>query len=280
MKSSLLESAALKVLPTTGRENNISHVTVSLKNPFSAPLRIKKISSSVASHGITLGTIDTDTDFESVPNSITQSPELNFNMNFDPAALFTVTRVLAVEAGLDPAPIDAIVRLGEIQYLNVAVDQPPPDRRQDANLFTSVDSSNLYLNLIVGLHSDFDLPSYVQAAFKKLRSDVQLTSDVIIGMVFGELSVLGAELSAGDYETTLQFAQTGVPTSTDDSLDLILPILAQPIITKIVAGAGLGFVIAMFLRFFYSFPSSLDTVLISNPKQSAFCESLVDHDKQ
>ena len=99
-------------------------------------------------------------------------------------------------------------------------------------------------------------------------------------MVFGELSVLGAELSAGDYETTLQFAQTGVPTSTDDSLDLILPILAQPIITKIVAGAGLGFVIAMFLRFFYSFPSSLDTVLISNPKQSAFCESLVDHDKQ
>jgi len=136
LKASLLESAVLKVLPTTGRENNISHVTVSLRNPFSAPLRIKKISSSVASHGITLGTIDTDTDFESVPNSITQSPELNFNMNFDPAALFTVTRVLAVEAGLDPAPIDAIVRLGGIRYLSVSVDQPPPGRRQDASLFT------------------------------------------------------------------------------------------------------------------------------------------------
>jgi len=73
----------------------------------------------------------------------------------------------------------------------------------------------------------------------------------MIGMIFfGELMVLEAELFGGDYETTLQFAQTDVPTSTDDSLDLILPILAQPIIMKIVAGAGLGFVLAMFLRFF------------------------------
>ena len=142
-----------------------------------------------------MGTIDTDTDFESVPNSITQSPELNFNMNFDPAALFTVTRVLAVEAGLDPAPIDAIVRLGGIQYLSVSVDQPPPGRRQDASLFTLVDSSNLYINLIIGLHSDFDLPSYVQAAFKKLQSDVQITSDVMIGIFFfGELMVPEAEI--------------------------------------------------------------------------------------
>ena len=69
-------------------------------------------------------------------------------------------------------------------------------------------------------------------------------------MIFGELVVLDAELLGGDYETTLQFAQTGVPTSTDDSLDFILPILAQPIITNVVAGAGLGFVIVVFLRFF------------------------------
>jgi len=197
-----------------------------------------------------LGTIDTDTDFESVPNSITQSPELNCNINLDPAALFTVTRVLAVEAGLNPAPIDAIVRLAGYQYQSVSADQPPPGRRQDASLFTLVDSSNLYLNLIVGLHSDFDLPSYIKTAFKKLSADVQVTSDVIIGMIFGELVVLDAELLGGDYETTLQFAQTGVPTSIDDSLDFILPILAQPIITKVITGAGLGFVIAMFLRFF------------------------------
>jgi len=184
LEGSLLESAVLKVLPTTGRQNNITHVTVSLRNPFSASLRIKKITSFVTSHGILLGTIDTDTDFESVPNSITQSPELNCNINLDSAALFTVTRVLAVEAGLDPAPIDAIVKLAGYQYSSVPADQPPPDRRQDASLFTLVDSSNLYLNLIVGLHSDFDLPSYIKTAFKKLRADVQITSDVIIGMIF------------------------------------------------------------------------------------------------
>lgn len=54
-------------------------------------------------------------------------------MNFDPAALFTVTRALAVEAGLDPAPLDGIVQLGGIQYLNIA--NQPPVKRQDASVF-------------------------------------------------------------------------------------------------------------------------------------------------
>ncbi|KAF5351977.1 hypothetical protein D9756_007389 [Leucocoprinus leucothites] len=224
LKTDLLGSAALKVLTTTGRENNISHVTVSLNNPFTAPLRITRISSNVTSHGIPLGTIETDTDFESAPHSTTQSPELNLNMNFDPAALFTVTRALAVEAGLDPAPLDGIVQLGGIQYLSTSTDQPPV-RRQDASVFRG-----------------FDLPTFVQTAFKKLQSDVQLVTDVTIG----------------DYKTTLQFTQTGVPTSTDDSLNLILPVLAQPIVTKIVAGAGLG----------------VNTVLISDPKQDAFATHL------
>lgn len=235
-----------------------------------------KISSSVTSHGIPLGTIETDTDFESVPNSITQSPELNFNMNFDRAALFTITRVLAVEAGLDPAPLDGIVRLGGIQYLSV--DQPPA-KRQAANLFTLVYSFNLSFSLIVELHSDFELSTYVRTAFKKLRSDVQLTSDVMIGMThLDDLVVLIAQFLRGDYKTTLQFAQTGVPTSTDDSLDLILPILAQPIVTKIVAGTGLGFVTLVIMCLFTHYLLSIDTVLISDPKQDTFGEHLIDHD--
>lgn len=150
MKTSLLESAALKgmtkrcmsgrlltfyppVLPTTGRENNISHVTVSLSNPFTAPLHITRISSSVTSHGIPLGAIETTTDFRAAPHSVTESPELELNMNFDPAALFTVTRALAVEAGLDPAPLDGIVQLGGIQYLTTT--GQPPVKRQDAGVF-------------------------------------------------------------------------------------------------------------------------------------------------
>jgi hypothetical protein len=144
LKTNLLESAALTVLPTTGRENNISHVTVSLNNPFTAPLRITKISSTVSSHGIPLGVIETDTDFESAPHSTTQSPVLNLDMNFSPAALFTVTRALAVEAGLDPAPLDGIVQLGGIQYLSISSDQPPV-RRQDASVFKFV---LFYLNAL------------------------------------------------------------------------------------------------------------------------------------
>ncbi|KAF8160985.1 hypothetical protein B0H34DRAFT_699004 [Crassisporium funariophilum] len=219
LKTDLLNSAALQILPTTGTENNISHVTVTLANPFSAPLRITKVTSTVTSFGIPLGTISQDTDFSSAPKSTTESPQLNLNMNFDPAALFTVTRALAVEAGLDPAPLDGIVQLGGIQYLHINQNTPPTKRQ--ANLFKG-----------------FDLTSFVGTAFKKLKSDVQLSTDVTIG----------------EYKTTLQFTQTGVPTATDETLNLILPILAQPIVQKIVGGSGLG----------------LDTVLIMNPEQNAF----------
>jgi len=61
-------------------------------------------------------------------------------------------------------------------------------------------------------------------------------------------------MSPGDYKTTLDFSQPGVPTATDNSLDFILPVLAAPIVQKIVGGASLG----------------LDTVLILNPEQNAF----------
>jgi len=105
------------VLPTTG-QNNISHVQVTLNNPFTPDLHITHINSTVSSFGILLGTIDTATDFYVPGNSSAESPVLNFNMNSDPAALFTVTRDLAVEAGLDVAPLDAIVSLGGYQYLS------------------------------------------------------------------------------------------------------------------------------------------------------------------
>ncbi|KAF9047294.1 hypothetical protein BJ165DRAFT_1464966 [Panaeolus papilionaceus] len=219
LKTNLLNSAALTILPTTGKENNISHVTVSLDNPFSAPLEITKVSSTVSAFGISLGTIDQETSFRSAPNSTTKSPELNLNMNFDPDALFTVTRALAVEAGLDAAPLDAIVQLGGFHYLSTT-NAPVPSKRQ-ANLFNG-----------------FDLTKFVGTAFKKLASDVQLSTDVTIG----------------DYKTTLTFSQDGLPTATDDSLNLILPILAQPIVQKIVGGSTLG----------------LDTVLIIDPAQNSF----------
>ncbi|PPQ89568.1 hypothetical protein CVT25_012240 [Psilocybe cyanescens] len=221
LKTNLLNSAALKILSTTGKENNISHVTVSLSNPFSTPLQITKISSVVTSFGILLGSIEQDISFESSPRSSTESPVLNFDLNFDPSSLFTVTRALAVEAGEDVAPLDSIVELGGFQYLPITQKESTQERKRQGNLFTG-----------------FDLIKFVQTAFKKLKSDIKISTGVTIG----------------NYQTTLEFSQTQVTTTTDESLDLILPILASPIVQKIVGGSTLG----------------LDTVIIIDPSQNSF----------
>ncbi|KAJ3518119.1 hypothetical protein NLJ89_g70 [Agrocybe chaxingu] len=221
LKTNLLNSASLEILPTTGRENNIAHVTVSLENPFSAPLSITKVSSTVTSFGIPLGSIEQEVTFNSAPKSTTESPLLNLDMNFDPSALFTVTRALAVEAGLDVAPLDSIVQIGGYQYLSTTSASKREIMERQSNLFQG-----------------FDLTTFVGNAFKQLKSDVQLSTDVTIG----------------EYQTTLTFAQEGLPTKTDDTLDLILPVLAEPIVQKIVGESLLG----------------LDTVLILDPEQNGF----------
>jgi hypothetical protein len=165
LTTSLLDTAALTVLPTTGRANNISHVTVDLANPFSTDLQIKRIQSTVSAFGITLGTIDSSTSFKSQANATTTSPQLELNMNLDPPSIFTVTRALAVEAGLDTEQLDGIVQLGGYQYLMTT--GPPVANVKRDNIFTG-----------------FDLPTFVQGAFKQLKSDVELTAEVGIGEWF------------------------------------------------------------------------------------------------
>jgi hypothetical protein len=64
----------------------------------------------------------------------------------------------------------------------------------------------------------------------------------MIGVDFAVILFLIAYGSgvAGDYATTLSYTQTDVPISTDSSLNLILPILAKPIVQKIVGDSILG----------------------------------------
>ncbi|KAF7983257.1 hypothetical protein HWV62_22882 [Athelia sp. TMB] len=228
LNASLLESAALIVLPTTGVTNNISQVTVNLVNPFTAGLDITKITSSVTSHGIALGTIATSTNFTSVGKSTTTSPTLDLNLNFDPAALFTLTRVLAVEAGESTAQLDGIVQLGGYQYVaSTNADAPPSKREAEPR---DLSKRNIY--------TGFDLPTFIDTAFKQLRSDVELTAEVTIG----------------EYQTTLNYTQLSVPITTDSSLNYLLPVLAQPIVQKIVDEAVIA----------------VDTVLISDPELNQF----------
>jgi len=125
----------MKVLSNTGKGSNISHVTVALSNPFSAALQVTKVTSTVTSFGIPLGSIEQDVNFEAKPHTTSQSPVLNLDMNFDPAALFTVTRALAVEAGLDVEPLDQIVQLGGIQYLQISGDNTNSNRKRQASVF-------------------------------------------------------------------------------------------------------------------------------------------------
>ncbi|RDX40651.1 hypothetical protein OH76DRAFT_1365915 [Lentinus brumalis] len=227
LKSQLLNSASLKVLPTTGHTNDTAHAVVSLANPFTADLVITKVQSNVTFHELTLGTIDMPVTFASKGNASTDSPALDLQMNMDPEALFTVTRILAGDAGLETDQLDAIVALGGYTYLN-GVGGSKSKREvveKRDNMFTG-----------------FDLPSYVDKAFTKLTSDIQLTAGVNIG----------------DYATTLTYTQPDVEVKTDQSLNFLLPILAQPIVQKIVDGSVLG----------------IETVLIKDIKENSFGTSL------
>ena len=140
----LLNSAALTVLPTTGHANDTAHVSVSLANPFTADLVITKVESNVTFHDITLGTIDMPVTFSSKGKASTDSPDLDLQLNMDPRALFTVTRILAEEVGLDTDQLDAIVALGGYQYLNGVGGSK--SKREDVekrdNLFTCVSLSS------------------------------------------------------------------------------------------------------------------------------------------
>ena len=63
-----------------------------------------------------MGTILQDTNFAVEGKSSTTSPDLDFNLNLDPATMFTLLRLLAVEAGLPTEQLDGIVALGGYQY--------------------------------------------------------------------------------------------------------------------------------------------------------------------
>ena len=78
----------------------------------------------------------------------------------------------------------------------------------------------------------------MQTAFRQLTVNVDLISTVTIGQ----------------YTTQLTYSQKQVPTITDSTLNLLLPVLAQPIVQKIVDGSIL----------------TVATVIIQNPQENSF----------
>lgn len=70
--------------------------------------------------GVHLGSISMATNFSSAGKDNTTSPNLNLDLNLAPEPLFTVTRRLAVEAGLDTEQLDGIIQLGGYLYLDTS----------------------------------------------------------------------------------------------------------------------------------------------------------------
>lgn len=161
LQSKLFDSAALTILDTTGVTNNISHVSVVLANPFTADLGVTSIKSTVTSHGLTLGTITSNDAFTSAGKATTTSPELDLDMNLEPAVIFSLLRALAVDQGMETDQIDGIMQIGGIQPVQTY-------GRRDV-----LATRNIYTN--------FNLPSYVNQAFSNLTSNVTLSAGVKIG---------------------------------------------------------------------------------------------------
>ena len=91
--------------------------------------------------------MSTVSNFSAPGKQTTVSPPLNLDMNYDPPTLFTLTRVLAVDAGLDVTPLDGIVALGGYQYVaSTGADSGPLSKR---NMYTYV---NILLISLSGHH--------------------------------------------------------------------------------------------------------------------------------
>ncbi|KAI5474806.1 pre-rrna processing protein [Pseudohyphozyma bogoriensis] len=255
LTTKLLNYANLTVLTTTGVTNDLSNSIVSLQNPFSSSLSITNIQSNVTSHGLFVGSINTDTDFTAAGKTANISPILGLDLNLYPPDIFSLLRVLAVEANLDTAQIDGIVALGGYT-LTPSTSTARKSKRSlpQRSMEDSLEDTLVTMGGAQGglqarslskrnIYTGFDLPSYVLEAFAGLTVDVQL------------LSVL----HIGQFRTDLAYSQDAVPAYTDSTLTLLLPVLARPIVQKIVDQAVLN----------------VSTVMISDPSNTAFTTGLV-----
>ncbi|EST10168.1 Protein of unknown function DUF3712 [Kalmanozyma brasiliensis GHG001] len=275
LRSTLVRSANLTVLTTTGYTNNIANSTVFLANPFTSPLTITRIRSNVTSHGIFVASIDTPLEFTAQGRATTQSPPVQLGLNLYPPDIFALVRALAIESGQDPAYIDGVVQLGGYSLtpttsansrrsLAAGPSEASFEKRNEladammdggnsvetlaevADWAERDESDSLEeagtLKKRANLYTGFDLPTYISRAFSSATANLEIVS----------------EASIGDYSTTLTFAQANVPLGTDVTLNRLLPVLASPIVQKIVDNSILN----------------IDRVTILNPQQNSFQTAL------
>ncbi|SGY79107.1 BQ5605_C008g05044 [Microbotryum silenes-dioicae] len=266
LQTRLLESAAVTILPTTGVTSNLANSVVNLNNPFTSGLTVTNIQSNVTAYGVFIGSIVTDTNFAAAGKAATslvlmrhqKLTDLSLyllhptcrDMNLYPPDIFGLLRALAVTAGLPTEQLDGIVGLAGYTLTPTTADAAgsPTTANVTGSAKRSLDPKieafwKHTLDKRANIYTGFDLPSFVLAAFKTLVVNVELA----------------ASTTLGEYVTKLSFTQKNVPAVTDSSLTMLLPVLARPIVQKIVDEAILA----------------ITTVTIANPSNTAFTAGLV-----
>lgn len=247
LDQNLVLNAKLKVLSTTGIKDNVAMSLVTLNNPFSASLHISKIASNVSSHGLFIASIDTPIDFTAGGKSNTTSPEIPLHVNLYPPDMFAFLRALAMDSGQDPLPIDKIVSIGGYTYTKTTKQNSPKKRSlMPRNMEAEVQFNPEpyvvpdveFVKRKRNVFTNFNLPNYVDKAFSSASCDINILSTS----------------SIGDYTIDITFLQSNVKLITDDSLHKLLPVLAKPIVQKIIDGASL----------------SISQITILNPKAKSF----------
>ncbi|GJN94719.1 hypothetical protein Rhopal_007810-T1 [Rhodotorula paludigena] len=251
LQTSLLNYANLTVLPSTGVDNNFADATVNLANPFTAQLDVVNIQSNITSFGLFVGSIVTNTNFDATGRANSDSPTLPFNLNLYPPDIFTLLRSLAQEQGLSTEQLDGIVQIGGYEYV-ATTPNPAPSRgtaKRAKRAIGAIHSHEADERALSGGGAEDWAPESAHGLVKRnIYTGFDLPSYVL--QAFSGLEVNIDLLSAvriGEYTTSLAYQQTGVPAYTDSTL------------TKIVDEAIL----------------SIDTVMISDPTNTAFTAGLV-----
>ena len=221
LKNQIVGNTQLIIANTTGVTNDVAYSKIDIVDPFTADLGITHIKANVTSHGLFIAQVDTPMDFTAKGKTTTKTGNVPLHVNLYPPDMFGFLRALAIKAGESVEQLDAIITLGGYK-----LSETTSNARRKRSLERR------------GMFDGFNLPSYVKKAFSAAEINMDITSACKIG----------------DFETDISFVQRNVKLITDDSIEMLLPVLAKPIVQKIIDGAVLV----------------VDTATIVDPKAKSF----------
>ncbi|CAO3627243.1 unnamed protein product [Cunninghamella blakesleeana] len=204
LKAPLIQYGNL-VVPENAPQTGVVNVAVTIANPFTAGLAITAVKAAATYKGMPVGNIDQDINnnpYVIGGHATTASPQLNMNMNIEPAAIALLMRSLAVDANLDTKALDGLLGMGGFHIQGQEDINPTPD-----------------------VFKGFNISDYVMKAMGALKTDLQLESALVVG----------------EYQTNLAFSQNAVQIKADNTVTRLIPIVGQPIVQQIVNGAELAF---------------------------------------